>query len=96
VPSPGAIARPIHQENAIDAMYRPRRDCGARSATSGISAVVWKHSPASGRWVLIRSLSKLLGPGLRIAPMAGDALTISRVEGRQLLQQIAADLWEAP
>jgi DNA-binding transcriptional MocR family regulator len=57
---------------------------------------------ASPRWVLIRSLSKVLGPDLRVGTMAGDSLTISQVEGRQLLgsgwvshllQQIAANLW---
>jgi DNA-binding transcriptional MocR family regulator len=59
------------------------------------------HS-ASAHWVVIRSLSKVLGPDLRVAPIAGDSLTISRIEGRQrlgpgwvshLLQQTVANLW---
>jgi DNA-binding transcriptional MocR family regulator len=52
-----------------------------------------------GRWLVVRSLSKVFGPDLRIAVAAGDALTISRIEGRQrlgpgwvshVLQQVAA------
>jgi DNA-binding transcriptional MocR family regulator len=56
------------------------------------------HS-SDGRWTVVRSLSKVLGPDLRIALVVGDALTISRLEGRQrlgpgwisyILQQTAA------
>ncbi len=62
-------------------------------------------SGATSRWAVVRSVSKILSPDLRLAVIAADPDTINHVEGRQLLgpgwvshvlQKIAHRLWTHP
>jgi len=75
-------------------------DHGGAVAGAAAQTVV---GPALDRWAVVRSFSKSLGPDLRLAVMAGDPVTISRVEGRQqlgvgwvshVLQRLVVALWE--
>jgi DNA-binding transcriptional MocR family regulator len=71
---------------------------------AGAPAITLTH-PARTRWAVVKSTSKFLGPDLRVAVIAGDAITIARIERRQavgirwvshLLQQLTLALWSDP
>lgn len=71
---------------------------------SGVPAFTVCHS-TKRRWAIVRTVSKSLGPDLRLAAVVGDETTIARVEGRQqlgagwvshILQQLVEAVWSAP
>ena len=80
-------------------------DDHACDITERPGASLCETPPRPGHWAQVRTVSKSLGPDLRLAVVAGDATTVARVEGRRLigagwvshlLQQLVVSLWSDP
>jgi DNA-binding transcriptional MocR family regulator len=107
--NPTGAAMSPGRAHDIKRLLRAHRDVlvienDAAGPVAGVPAVTLCDPPPS-HWAVVRSTSAFLGPDLRLALVAGDALTIARVRARQalgtrwvsrLLQQLALALWSDP
>ena len=87
--NPTGAALSEKRARQLRSLLRPRPDlllveddhAGAVSGAPYRTLVASSHR----RWAVVRSVSKSLGPDLRVALIAADAFTSARVEGRQTL-----------
>ncbi len=101
---------------ALDAA-REKELCQVLAAHPGVLVVEDDHAGSSAGiaarslcraadrpFAVVRSVSKTLGPDLRLAVLSGDAETVARIDGRQalgtrwvshLLQRIVVELWSS-
>ncbi len=104
----GAAVTPA-RAGALAAVLREHQDLllienDACGPAAGVPLVTLSDG-TRGRWAYVRSTSKFLGPDLRVAFVAGDSLTVNRVEGRyglgprwvsHILQELVLALWSDP
>lgn len=115
-----AVVLTPHAQNPTGAFITPARAADLRAVLDSapeVTVVEDDHLGLSAdapygtlvdrrsRWAFVRSVSKTLGPDLRVALLTGDPVTVSRVEGRMslgagwisgVLQRLVAALWNDP
>jgi DNA-binding transcriptional MocR family regulator len=102
-PTGAAVTRA--RATALRAVLRTRPDVLVIEDDHAAELAVVALHPLAGsarRWAFVRSVSKPYGPDLRLAVVAGDEATVTRVEGRMrigagwvstILQQVVVALW---
>nr|WP_205752086.1 aminotransferase class I/II-fold pyridoxal phosphate-dependent enzyme [Cryptosporangium phraense] len=104
--------------NPTGASVSPERAAALRAVLAGRDVLLIEDDHAAelagvplaslagsvGSWAVVRSVSKPYGPDLRCALVAGDPVTVARVDGRRrlgpgwvsrLTQQVVAALWSS-